>query len=97
VHIPDVDKETTVKILEQTLAHKDLSRDITITATLLEQLAFLPLAITQASAYIIQNRITLSTYLTLLQEQEQAAVELLSEDFRDPGRYKDIQNPVVTT
>jgi hypothetical protein len=24
-------------------------------------------------------------------------VQLLSEDFRDPGCYKDIQNPVITT
>jgi nucleoside phosphorylase/tetratricopeptide (TPR) repeat protein len=97
ISIPDVDKETAVKILEQTLAHKDLSRDTTTTAALLEKLAFLPLAITQASAYIIQNAIPLSTYLALLQEQEQDAVELLSEDFRDPGRYRDIQNTVITT
>jgi tetratricopeptide (TPR) repeat protein len=55
------------------------------------------LAIAQASAYIIENGISLSAYLALLQEQEQDAVELLSEDFRDPGRYKDIQNPVITT
>ncbi|EED16135.1 kinesin, putative [Talaromyces stipitatus ATCC 10500] len=95
--IPDVDKETALKILEKTLAREDLLRDTTTTTTLLEQLAFLPLAIVQASAYIIENGIKLSTYLVLLQEQEQDAVELLSEDFKDPGRYKDIQNPVITT
>ncbi|PCG88329.1 hypothetical protein PENOC_111470 [Penicillium occitanis (nom. inval.)] len=97
VPIPDVDEETAVKILDQTLAHKDLLRDTTTIAAFLEQLAFLPLAITQASAYIIQNGIDLSTYLALLQEQEQDAVDLLSEEFRDPGRYNDIQNPVITT
>jgi tetratricopeptide (TPR) repeat protein len=97
VSIPDVDEDTAAKILEKPLAHKGLLRDSTATATLLEQLAFLPLAITQASAYILENGINLSTYLALLQEQEQDAVELLSEDFRDPGRYKEIQNPVITT
>ncbi|RHZ67121.1 uncharacterized protein CDV56_100005, partial [Aspergillus thermomutatus] len=97
VPIPDVDKETALKILQRTLAHEDLLKDNITTATLLEQLAFLPLAIAQASGYIIENGMSLSTYLTLLQEQEQGAVELLSEDFRDPGRYKDIQNPVITT
>ncbi|KUL81548.1 hypothetical protein ZTR_09489 [Talaromyces verruculosus] len=97
VSIPNVDKETAVRILDKILAHKDLLRDTTTTTALLEQLAFLPLAITQASAYIIENGIDESTYLALLQEQEQDAVELLSEDFRDPGRYKDIQNPVITT
>jgi tetratricopeptide (TPR) repeat protein/nucleoside phosphorylase len=97
IPIPDKDEETAAKILEKTLGHKDLLRDLTASATLLEQLSFLPLAITQASAYILENGIDLSTYLSLLQEQEQDAVELLSEDFRDPGRYKDIQNPVITT
>ncbi|CRG89885.1 hypothetical protein PISL3812_06924 [Talaromyces islandicus] len=66
ISIPDVDKETAVRILDKTLAHEDLLRDTTTTATLLEQLAFLPLAITQASAYIIKNSIDLSTYLALL-------------------------------
>ncbi|KAF3389686.1 Kinesin light chain 2 [Talaromyces pinophilus] len=97
IPIPDVDEDTAAKILEKTLAYKDLLGDSTVSATLLQQLAFLPLAITQASAYIIENGINLSSYLALLQEQEQDAVELLSEDFRDPGRYKDIQNPVITT
>ncbi|CRG92730.1 hypothetical protein PISL3812_09796 [Talaromyces islandicus] len=97
VSIPDVDKETAKEILDKTLAHKDLLRETTTITALLEQLAFLPLAITQASAYIIQNGIDLSTYLALLQEQEQDAVKLLSEDFKDPGRYNDIQNPVITT
>ncbi|EED14471.1 kinesin light chain, putative [Talaromyces stipitatus ATCC 10500] len=97
IPIPDIDEETAAKILEKILGHKDLLRDPTTSATLLEQLSFLPLAIAQASAYILENSIDLSTYLSLLQEQEQDAVELLSEDFRDPGRYKDIQNPVITT
>ncbi|EED18934.1 kinesin, putative [Talaromyces stipitatus ATCC 10500] len=95
--IPDINKKTALKILEKTLVHKNLLEDTNITATLLKQLAFLPLAIAQASAYILENGIMLSTYLALLQEQEQDAVELLSEDFKDPGRYKDIQNPVITT
>ncbi|KAA8641429.1 uncharacterized protein ATNIH1004_001894 [Aspergillus tanneri] len=83
VPIPDVDRETALKILERTLENEDVLKDSTISATLLEQLAFLPLAITQAAAYIIENGINLSTYLALLQEQEQDTVELLSEDFRD--------------
>ncbi|KAF5857977.1 hypothetical protein ETB97_005008 [Aspergillus alliaceus] len=97
IPIPDMDKETAFQILRKTLAHKDLLKDDMTAATLLEQLAFLPLAITQASAYIIENNISLFNYLAILQEQEQDAVELLTEDFRDPGRYKDIQNPVMTT
>ncbi|KAL4777918.1 nucleoside phosphorylase domain-containing protein [Aspergillus varians] len=97
IPIPDEDKETAVKILEKSLVQGDLLKDHATNVTLLEQLAFLPLAITQASAYIINNGISLSTYLALLQEQEPEVVDLLSEDFKDAGRYKDIQNPVITT
>ena len=83
--------------MQKLLVQEDLSHNLHTAGVLLERLAFVPLAITQASAYIIENGITLSEYLALLQEQEQNAVELLSEDFNDPGRYKDIQNPVLTT
>ncbi|KAL4971323.1 nucleoside phosphorylase domain-containing protein [Aspergillus desertorum] len=97
IPIPDVHKGTAFQILGKALEHKNLPKDDTTAAALLEQLAFLPLAITQASAYILKMIISLSNYLALLQEQEEDAVDLLSEDFRDPGRYKDIQNAVIPT
>ncbi|KAL4985444.1 hypothetical protein BDW68DRAFT_144681 [Aspergillus falconensis] len=97
IPIPDVDKGTAFQILGKALEHKNLPENDTTATALVEQLAFLPLAITQASAYIIENDISLSDYLALLQEQEEVAVDLLSEDFRDPGRYKGIQNAVITT
>ncbi|KAJ0422358.1 hypothetical protein BJY00DRAFT_311079 [Aspergillus carlsbadensis] len=95
VPIPDEDREIAFQILREMLGH-DVVADET-SAALLEQLAHLPLAITQASAYITENSLSLSTYLELFQEQEQDAVELLSEDFSDARRYKEIQNPVITT
>lgn len=97
IPIPDVDKDTAFKIFERSLVDKGLLQDHLTAVAVLEKLAFLPLAITQASAYINKNGLTLSTYSALLQEQEPEVVELLSEDFKDEGRYKAIQNPVVTT
>ncbi|PIG85932.1 kinesin light chain [Aspergillus arachidicola] len=98
ISIPDVDKEAAWDILENLLLQKHLLEDHITTVALLEQLAFLPLAIAQASAYINKKKcLSLSAYLMLFQENEQDAIELLSEDFRDLGRYKDIQNPVITT
>jgi hypothetical protein len=67
-----------------------LLEDHTIGVALLRQLTFLPLTITQATTYINKNDLSLSTYLELLQEQEPEVVDLLSEDFKDEGRYKDI-------
>ncbi|KAL4989577.1 purine and uridine phosphorylase [Aspergillus falconensis] len=97
IPIPDVDKETARNILDSLLLQKGLLEHDSIIVALLEQLAYLPLAIVQAAAYINKKCFNLSTYLTLLQDEEQAAVELLSEEFRDPGRYKDIENAVITT
>ncbi|KAG2412224.1 hypothetical protein HFD88_009781 [Aspergillus terreus] len=97
IPIPDVDEDTALKILEKSLINQTLLRDSETAVALLKQLTFLPLAIAQASAYINKNSLDLSTYQELLQEKEPEIVDLLSEDFRDAGRYKDIQNPVITT
>jgi len=97
ITIPDEDKEVASEILQKSLIKKDLLNDHVAADALLEQLTFLPLPITQASAYINKNGLSLSTYLELIQEQEPEVVDLLSEDFKDAGRYKDIQNPVITT
>ncbi|KAL5366281.1 hypothetical protein BJX96DRAFT_180588 [Aspergillus floccosus] len=97
IAIPDIDPDTAAQILEKSLARKELLNDRTAMAALLKQLAYFPLAIVQASAYINKKRLGLSSYSALLKETEEEAVELLSEDFRDPGRYRDIQNPVMTT
>ncbi|KAL4871515.1 hypothetical protein BDV12DRAFT_206263 [Aspergillus spectabilis] len=94
IPIPDVDKETARNILERLLLQKSLLEHDSIIVAFLEQLAFLPLAIAQAAAYINKKHLDLATYLKLLQDEEHAAVELLSENFRDPGRYKDIENAI---
>ncbi|OJD10373.1 hypothetical protein AJ78_08591, partial [Emergomyces pasteurianus Ep9510] len=95
--IPALDEETGVEILEKSLIRKDLLDDTDTTIAFLKQLTFLPLAITQAAAYVNENDIGLAEYIALLQEQEHNVVELLSEDFEDEGRYTNIQNPVATT
>ncbi|KAL2803418.1 hypothetical protein BJX63DRAFT_425293 [Aspergillus granulosus] len=98
IHVPELDEKTGIEFLRKSLIQKSLVENHHATIALLEQLTFLPLAITQAAAYINENGIGISEYLLLLQEEEEAnVVELLSEDFDDDGRYKDIQNPVAMT
>ncbi|KAL2826956.1 hypothetical protein BDW59DRAFT_160535, partial [Aspergillus cavernicola] len=97
IHTPELDEKTGMEFLEKSLIQKCLLDDHHAVITLLEQLTFLPLALTQAAAYINENGIEMSDYLLLLQEQEADVVELLSEDFDDDGRYKNIQNPVAMT
>ncbi|KAA8642423.1 uncharacterized protein ATNIH1004_011367 [Aspergillus tanneri] len=69
IHVSEPDPETSVKILEKALVKKDLLNDSDATITLLNQLAFLPLAIYQAAAYINENNIEPSEYITLLRNR----------------------------
>ncbi|KAF7169684.1 hypothetical protein CNMCM6106_004524 [Aspergillus hiratsukae] len=97
VMISEPHTETAVEILRKSLIKRDLLDDREAATALLKELTCLPLAITQAAAYINEKDIGLSEYTTLLHESEPDVIELLSEDFGDEGRYKDIQNPVATT
>ncbi|PYH52144.1 uncharacterized protein BO96DRAFT_469401 [Aspergillus niger CBS 101883] len=97
ITVTEPNTETSVEILENSLVEKTLLNDRITALNLLKQLAFLPLAITQAAAYINENSIGLSDYLQLLRDQEPHVIELLSEEFGDEMRYKDIQNPVALT
>ncbi|KAL4744226.1 P-loop containing nucleoside triphosphate hydrolase protein, partial [Aspergillus terricola var. indicus] len=67
IPIPDVDKEAARNIFKSLLLQQSVLEDESTVVALLEQLAFLPLAIAQAAAYINKKRLNLATYLKLLQ------------------------------
>ncbi|KAI9652559.1 MAG: hypothetical protein M1821_008366 [Bathelium mastoideum] len=95
--VADAAKEMAMQLLHGYLAKKQLMDDTQKAVELLNDLAFLPLAIVQAAAYINENDSALAEYLELLAEQEEDKVELLSQDFEDEGRYREITNPVAAT
>jgi len=97
IEVAEMDEDVATQMLSNSLIDQKLLNNHQDTIKLLEQLTFLPLAIAQAAAYINANGMTLAEYLSLLEDQEQNVVELLSEDFEDEGRYRDIKNPVATT
>ncbi|KIM93182.1 hypothetical protein OIDMADRAFT_138250 [Oidiodendron maius Zn] len=90
-------EETAKDILQNYLVNKGLLDNETDTKVLLGQLTYLPLAIVQAAAYINENGILLADYLLLLEDQEEEVIDLLSEEFEDSGRYRNVKNPVATT
>ncbi|CAI7636757.1 unnamed protein product [Penicillium glandicola] len=97
IRIPEMDEHKATHVLRNTLADKEVLHDIESTRKLLSRLTFLPLAIVQAASFINENGMALASYVELLDGQEQSAIDLLSEDFEDKGRYKSIRNPVATT
>ncbi|KAK1237581.1 hypothetical protein MKX07_006709 [Trichoderma sp. CBMAI-0711] len=63
----------------------------------LDFLANLPLAIRQASAFMAAKSISTAEYLELCESDHEDLIDLLSRDFEDRHRYREIQNPVATT
>jgi hypothetical protein len=97
VEVLEMSEGIATQLLHKSLLNSDLLSDQKNTQLLLTELTYLPLAIVQAAAYINENDILLSDYLSLLKEQEEDVIDLLSEDFEDDWRYRNIKNPVATT
>jgi tetratricopeptide (TPR) repeat protein len=76
---------------------KPQQRNDTATASLLELLSYLPLAIRQASAYMARTGMAVDKYLNHCRDSDQKFIRLLSEDFEDLGRYRETENPVALT
>ena len=95
--VSELSEEAAMELLKSYLHDHDLAKQRHDAISLVAELTYLPLAIVQAAAYISQTGITLSDYLSLLSGQEEEAVELLSQDFEDNTRYRNVKNPVVTT
>ncbi|KAJ5553447.1 hypothetical protein N7494_002825 [Penicillium frequentans] len=68
---------------------KGLLCDRQTTTQLLEELNMLPLAITQAAAYMNRNDISTSRYLELMHGTEHDRIGLMSRHFHDHTRYPD--------
>ena len=94
-----MDDEMATDLLRASLTRKYLVDDHRSSTQLLRlhQLGCLPLAIIQAASYINKTRISIATYLSLPESQENVMVELLSQDFEDEWRYADSKNPVAVT
>jgi tetratricopeptide (TPR) repeat protein len=97
VELHEMDSQEAISFLEKSLIRKDLLRDTAAAAELLDELNHLPLAITQAAAYLNTNQVSVAEYLVLLRGTEQDMIGLMSRTFRDSTRYKGSQNAVATT
>jgi tetratricopeptide (TPR) repeat protein len=97
VELNKMNQQEAESFLEKSLIRTDLLNDSATTTRLLKELTYLPLAITQATAYLNINQVSIAEYLKLLRGTEQGMIHLMSRQFRDNTRYKDSQNAVATT
>jgi hypothetical protein len=79
-------------LLGKSLVRKSPSYNHEIVTNLLTELEYLPLAVTQAAAYITVNKSSISEYLRLLKNKEKDAVAIISTDPSDKTRYQNSTN-----
>ncbi|KAL9088207.1 MAG: hypothetical protein Q9165_006334 [Trypethelium subeluteriae] len=87
IQVTKMEMPEAITLFQKVLVQKPPLRDEVLTRDLLSELDCLPLAITQAAAYINSNRSSISEYLRLLKQTEQDAVILMSTEFRDDTSY----------
>lgn len=96
VDVGPMEKSEAHELLRTSLARHLI--DNTKSATrLVDHLAYLPLAISQAVAFMNKNQITTASYLELYESDEDDIIYLLSQEFEDHARYNDIKNPIAVT
>ena len=64
---------------------------------LLDALEYIPLAITQAAAFIVENSLTLTEYLDMFRTDDSEVQDLLDEDLGDLRRDSESQSSVIRT
>lgn len=96
--IEQMDQYDAMQLLQNKLKAAQL-RDSESTQELLELLAYLPLAIRQASAYMLRTGISTRIYLGYCKSSDAREIEILSQRFEDRSRYRYDRsaNPIAMT
>ena len=94
VEVTSMSEEEAQALLRTRLSHKDKAS--VELSTLARRLDHLPLALSQASAYIQETDITVGRYLELLGDEEEL-VKMLSRDFEATGRDPETYHAVAHT
>lgn len=97
VDVSVVDEDAAKKMFQKHVVNSILPSEQGEANALLRELAYLPLALVQAAAFMNENSVTIKDYRKLLTGQEQDAIMLLSENFEDDWRYRSAHNPVART
>ncbi|KAF2137703.1 uncharacterized protein K452DRAFT_278071 [Aplosporella prunicola CBS 121167] len=97
VEVGKMMKREALGLFEKSLLRKDPPYNEEIVMDLLTELEYLPLAITQAVAYINTCKTPIPKYLLLLKNTEKNAIAILSRNFDDRTRYPNSANAVAKT
>ena len=97
VKVPPLSSQEAKALLRLKLKGSTSTFDVSSTERLLNILGSIPLAITQAAAFINRNRMTIQSYLAALEKDKQNMTDYLSQELQDPRRPRDFLNSVFRT
>jgi hypothetical protein len=95
--LPNIDGDEAMSFLVKLLFSETLIDNKPTAHELLNQLNYIPLAITQAAAYMNRNRLTTTDYLSLWRRTEKDKFSLVTKEFEDSTRYRDLLNAIAAT
>jgi tetratricopeptide (TPR) repeat protein len=96
LELNDMSKAEARQLLARRISKPALLDDGKAIDKLLELLTYLPLAIVQAAAFINNNDISVSGYISLFRKAGTEA-ELFGEHFEDPSRYREMESTIAKT
>lgn len=97
LEVTQMDYPEAKDLLKTSLLQNSIPEDKASIPLLLRQLAYLPLAIIQATAFINKNGISVSEYTSLFEGADEEIIDILSTNFEDSSRYRQTKNPIATT
>jgi tetratricopeptide (TPR) repeat protein len=95
INVLPMGKAEAADLVYQVLAGEDYSDEDVRQLT--QSLEYIPLAITQAAAFILENCISIPIYIQRYMDNKDDAIELLSHDFEALGRDDETHNAITTT
>jgi tetratricopeptide (TPR) repeat protein len=96
LELEDMTQDEAKQLLARRITEEAILNDSTAVDRLLSILMYLPLAIVQAAAFINNNATSVSEYVSLF-ENPGAEIELFSEQFEDPSRYREMESTIAKT
>ncbi|ETS80274.1 hypothetical protein PFICI_07803 [Pestalotiopsis fici W106-1] len=97
IHVTDMEAGEATTLLKKLAVPGILLQDERQVMKLLDKLTYLPLAISQAAAYLRRNDISIARYLELLHGGEGSMVDLMSREFNDSTLHEKSQRAIATT
>jgi tetratricopeptide (TPR) repeat protein len=98
IELVKLQPDEAIQLLTYALNRKEFLQETSVVTDFFEELDYVPLAITQAAAYLnINTNLSIAEYLRLIRGTDDDKAYLLSKEIRDHTRYEQSSNAIART